>query len=212
MVRYMNKSERLRFKKASTTVPKLAAKVARIDARTKVEYKKLYNRTTTPSYIDWTGGINVLSAVPSAIDDNSKIGNELRAINLSLRWSLRSGTSPSRVRVIVLRDYQNKLTTPVEWLRYAGTITCVDSPREDEFLHYGKTLMDKVYNLSADANPLVGGSKVIKINKTLQYESGTSVNIVNPIKILVIGDADDGAATATKPTITFVATLSYTDN
>lgn len=195
-----------------TTTSKLAAKVARIDKRTKVEYKKLYNRTATASLIDWGGGINSLSSIPSSIDDNSKIGNEIRAINLSFRYSIFAGAIPTRVRVIVLRDYSNELTIPVEWLRYAGTLTAVDSPREDKYLHYGKTLMDKTYSLSPNGTAVVGATRILKIDKTLQFDDGTSDCIVNPIKLLVISDVDDGAASVNKPAISFTTVLSYTDN
>lgn len=201
-----------RRKAPSRSVAALSKKVARIDKRTKVEYKKLYNRNTTVVDCDYTGFLHNLSEIPSSISDNGKIGDEVRAVNLQLRYSLFTGTEISRVRVIVFRDYLNQVTLPNEWLVYAGTAQCPISPRVDKNLPWGVTLYDKVHNLSDYGTPIVGGGRNIKIDKTIQFGDGVSTVTANAIKLLVIADVADGLSAASKPKFLYSSVLSYTDN
>lgn len=179
-----------------------------------VEYKNLDVSISETPASDNESVIH-LTEVAQGDSNSTRDGKSLKVVKLAIRGSIRiaTGSTATRVRIVVLRKIDNNLTAPT-WADYI-TSNVMTAPRNLNNTHNLKPLYDKVFTL--DNNMWREHMFYIykKLNMRVLFEQGNAGGDEtdlekNGLYFMAISDEID--ASGNEPTITAVSRIRFIDN
>lgn len=197
------------------TAYKLASKVARI-VNSEV---KFHDAQQTQTNIDTNGNVHSLCTIAQGDGDNSRDGSSIKLAHLTIRGTLQGNaneTSPTRVRIILLRGKGERGTTPTfaTTLEDITNFDAIVSPKSWNNKFNSKILYDKVFMLYPYNVGNNGSTKYFKINMKLyghvKWETAnTDGTDIEDGGLYLMMISDEGT---NMPNTTYYSRLTYYDN
>lgn len=173
-----------------------------------VEYKH-YQAALTAQTIDYNGYVNELCIPAQGDSDVSRDGDGIKVQSLKMRGQLAYGTNPASVRMWIVWDNQNKITTANDFLETTGSSIAVFSHKDWDARFQSRVLYDSgVKFLDPATNPTHEFSLKIPIGLHTQFEAGSTT--INTGRLLVIAISSN--VTTNLPTLSYIANAVFTDN
>lgn len=169
------------------------------------EYK-YFDTAAALSTIDYTGSLASQIPIPQGTTDVTRIGDSVKIQTMTFRFFLQRNGADSIVRVIVLWDPQNKISSTADVLQNVGTSAAPLQPKNYDKRFQCSFLMDKSFAISSN-NSIIKYQTTIPINKHTQYNGGTTTINTGDLKVFLISNNSTNL-----PLITYFARVSYTDN
>ena len=94
-----------------------------------------------------------------------------------------------------------------DFLQYTGVYLVTDSEKKEDNKYDTQTLFDKTFSVS-QYKPQVKFTKVLKLNKHINFDAGTTTVNSNSLKMLIFSQ-NVGASTSK---VSFISRVSYVDN
>lgn len=203
-------SQRAQFKKYGSRIGGMAHTAYKVAMRLKdmvnTEYK-LHEQTQNTNY-DYNGTlVSLLNGLSNGTLDTQRVGDSIKLQNLTLRMYFGRVTADSIIRVIVLQDPQNKLSSATDILQAAGSVFSVLSPKNYDKRFQSKILLDQVIALDTDTT-LIKKDYVIPLNWHCQFQAGGTTINSGDLKMLIISNL----VTSNLPTAAWYSRVTFTDN
>lgn len=183
---------------------RLASKLAKV-----VNVETKYHDTTYGSSTSWTGLLYTVANVPQGDTDTSRDGDSIKCQNLDMRYLIDSSSvSPAVVRIMVIEDKQNKLSTPADLLTTTGVLQAVLSDKKHDRRFQSKVLYDQCHVVSPNSsNDLVYRRVKLALGHHTQFDAGSTTINTGDYKVLVISNRGTNL-----PFVSLDTRLTYTDN
>jgi len=212
--RYKKRNYRKRsYKKKSGTnwgsVAKTALKTAKwVAGLVNAEYKYWDVSPSLPISSTYSGYLTgPLCAPPQGIDVESRTGDSIKMVNMTLRMLLNyNGSNYENIRIIILHDKENSVANVSDFLDITGTAMAVLSPKNQNNQYDTKTIYDKTFGLNAN-RPQILIEKVFKLDLHTHFQASTTTVKNNAIKMIVIGQQVSGGST-----FQYFSKITYLDN
>jgi len=172
------------------------------------EYKYFDVSPSLPIASTYNGYITgPLCAPPQGVDVESRTGDSIKMVNLTMRMILNyNGSNYENIRVIIFNDKENSMVNVSDFLDLTGTSLAILSPKNQINQYDTKTIFDKTYALSANT-PQVLIEEVFKLDMHTHFQASTTTVKNNAIKLIVIGQQVSGGGT-----FQYFSKITYLDN
>jgi hypothetical protein len=185
---------------------RLASKIAN-----KFEDKYFDVQVVDDTDVDYDGTVLPLNDMAQGDTDQTRDGDSISMKSLEIRATVTNNAAVTAgVRLVVVRDKQNTLANPGDYLAYGSDPVALNTPFAWDNRHRFTVLYDEVIN--ADGTLFDKHSIVhfipLKGLKT-QYDGGSTDATTNALKLIYISDVDSTGMTF--PTLRLVSRLIYND-
>jgi len=147
--------------------------------------------------IGWDGHMFTLNAVPQGDSDVSRTGDALSCVNLDINYSFTRVNMGFTVRIIVLKDFQNTITNPSDFLSSVTTTNSVfdhllwDNRKRFKVLHDRFIRLDGTFSTTE-----IGRIHINLKGLRTQFSSGTTTIQTGALKLFAISNVNPGIGTA----------------
>lgn len=155
---------------------------------------------------DWNGSVFTIAAIAQGLNDNQRVGDSLKLQKLTLRNTMARGAADCFLRVMILRDDQNKVAAVSDVLAQSGNIYGVISPKNYDKRFQTKILYDRVFILDS-SDPIKIMDVVLDLNWHIQFNNATTTVNTGDLKMLLISNQS-----ANIPSIGTTTRITFTDN
>jgi len=171
-----------------------------------IEYK-IHELTNNASY-DYNGTVSsLLSGLSQGTQDTQRIGDSMKNQNLTFRFYTSRNTADSIVRIMVIRDDQNKISAVTDVLQASGSAFSVLSPKNYDKRFQSKILYDRTFVLDVDQTT-IKREMVIPLGFHSQFQSGGTTINTGDIKLLIVSNL----VTSNLPSVAWYSRVTFTDN
>lgn len=168
------------------------------------EYKYTESTQATQAAIDYNGLVYNLCAPAQGDGATNRNGDSIKLKNLTLRGDIAyNGTTPETVRMMIINDKENSITTGSDILEYTGVQTAPYSPKNPNYKYDSKIIYDKTMTIDSQI-PLRKFDIVLKLNHHMNFLATTTTIVNNSLKLLVIGQTSNGSLLRYLSKVTFI--------
>lgn len=160
--------------------------------------------------VDANGGLRTLNLVPQGDTDQSRDGDSLKMLTLTMRGIiLNASVGNSTTRVIVFMDKMNQISTVSDLLEaiYLGGNNATNAPKNYDNRFRSKIIWDRSFTTSPNGKTEYNYHDTIELNTHVQYNNGTTTIQSGALKICVISNQ-----IAAPPIISATYRLTFVDN
>lgn len=184
---------------------RLARQIGRIQQAVETKYIDTSIADATPS---WNGSMGIFNDPGQDITDQSRIGDSIFMKYLEMRFKYdENGSGSSGVRIIILLDFENVITSTNQVLGSTGSAQALLSNYIWDRRFRRKILYDRVFHCDGVQQKSVFGTFKIRIPYRVQFSAATTTIYTNALQIMHITDI--GAATY--PVLTGAVRIAYAD-
>lgn len=173
-----------------------------------VEHKSLDN--TINSQISYDGFVSIINVPPQGITDHQRVGDSILNKQFRIRGWLQRQGADTMVRMIIIKDKQNTVTTTADYFQSTGTIYSPFEYKKEDNMFQSKKLYDELYCLTTDENAKVFDVKLNDLDDHTTFDNATTTITTNAYKIIFI--SDQVPSSGTEPTVTYRSRFDYIDN
>jgi hypothetical protein len=182
---------------------KTANYVARlINAESK--YFETNSTGITPTY---NGTYISLCTPAQGAGASAREGDSIKLKNFTFRGQLVNNAATESVRLIVVLDKENKLSTGSDLLRVTGDTTAIFSDKNIDNKYDNKILWDKTFHLDSTNHTSIPIKFTLKLGFHTHFVATTNTITNNALKIFIISQAATNSPLFRYNTIT-----TYVDN
>lgn len=188
---YKRKRRVTKKSKSAYSMAKKALKISKkISSQIEIKHYDLdFNGSQN---LDWNGlRINLNVNIPQGLTDSQRVGDKIKMVGNRLHFGLfLNGNAQSIIRCILMYDKENSIEFATDFLEVTGSTSVVYSPYDVDDRHRYIILHDKVYSMSTGntRRKFINFSK--KLNKTTQYEGGTTSVAKGILRLWIFADND----------------------
>lgn len=157
--------------------------------------------------VTWSGAVASMIPISQGLTDSTRVGDSIKLQNLTLRYLALKGGVDSFLRVMVIRDDQNKVSSVSDVLETISSANSVISSKNYDKRFQSKILYDKVHNLNSAASTQAKVDIVIPLGYHAQFTGNTTTVQTGDLKFLAIS-----SVAANTPGLTVNGRITYTDN
>ncbi len=185
-----------------------------IKKRLNTEYK-FHDVAANVTIVDASGVITQLSNIDQGLTDITRIGAQIKASFLDVRWNLFANASATTtiVRLMLIEDKQTNqaIYTTADLLAVVTSLNSLVSHKNLDNKYRFRILRDKSFNFSGpNGITTKNGQWRIPLNKRIRYDNtGNGIANITSVSysLLVIGNE-----VTNDPNLIFQSRLSYVDN
>lgn len=169
---------------------------------------KDYDRTETS--INQNGVLRTLNDPAQGTSASTRVGDSILMKSIDIRGEIYANTSPAYLRMILIIDKQNTITTAAQILENTGTYYSVHSQYNQDNRKQFSVLYDRtrfVDQTTNQDNHLFHIRK--KLSRHVKFDTGTITINTGALKLLCISNANVAAA---EPTTRYRSRFTYIDN
>jgi len=172
-----------------------------------VEYKE-HSSFSTGSVINYSGIQFILNTIAQGSANGQRDGDSLKLQRLTLRGAvqLNAAGQETLVRMIIINDKNNIISSPSTLLTYNGSNLACFGNKQDENKYETKILYDRMIKVS-NQSPITPFKINLPLNFHTNYTAGSSVINNGALKLIFLSNVNVSA-----PSTSFLYQLSYTDN
>lgn len=201
-------SRRRRYRRRGRS--SLAKKVAKLSRMTKPETKYLQT-VVTPQQVTWAGQFYDLHAISQGPGVHQRVGDKVFFKKMHIRLGYSVGAVPSFLRVLVVVDKLNLISNVNQVLAITNNAEAPLSHYNMDFKPRYSVKFDRTFTLSAEAHPGGTVNRVLTFNKAIRFETGSTTERTNNIRLVVISNINPGAAVGDRPLVYWSNQFYWTD-
>lgn len=170
------------------------------------EYKNVAQIVTTAAP-DWNGIVTILNETPQGDDGYQHIGDSIKCQHLRIPGYIQRNTIDGLVRIMLIWDDQNIITSLSDLLQVTGSLQVVNSVKNYQNRFACSVMYDHTFSVTADS-PIKRFKIDMPINKHTNYNVGSNVVRTGALKLFYMSTDASG----NQPLVNFYSNLTYTDN
>lgn len=163
------------------------AKLEKIIGKRELKFEDI-GYTANPTWA--LGTIAQLLAPAQNVTESGRIGDSINIEKVDIRLNLRTLVAGAvTVRVLLVRAQSNNLSeAEIYQQAYVGTLGYVHSSFNPDWRSTFQVLMDKTFQVDANANPHRFLAKTIKVNKKMTLQNATTNEATGALYWSVVSD------------------------
>lgn len=196
-----------------STINWLLKKTKQLADAVNIEYKKS-DTIVTGATPDYNGTIVEVNTPAQGIADNQRIGDSIKVQSITIRGQVTNVNTANilnNVRVMLVWDDQNQISTIADLLETTGSYQVVFSPKHYDKRFRSNILYDQLFTVSTHL-----GSQAffrdfeisLPINRHTQFNAATTNINTGSLKFILIS----GNVTSNLPIVNWYARMSFTDD
>jgi len=172
-----------------------------------VEYKEI-TWANTGTAVTYNGNNDPLSVIPQGVANAQRTGDSVKLQTLTLRGAvnLNAAGQEGLVRMIILNDKNNIISTPATLLTDVGTSLAPFGLKVEENKYETKMLYDRTFKVS-NQNPITPFKVVLPLNFHTNFVAGTTGVSTGMLRLIFVSNI-----LINPPSVSYKVQLSYTDN